>query len=280
MLAEHPDALVLAGGTDLMVDVNEGHRPIGRDDVVVVRQPRPRAALVDPRPGAGTLRLGAAVTYAELAAPPLAGLVPALAQAARTVGSPQIRNAATIGGNVVTCSPAGDGLPGARRRGRRRRAGERRRCAAAPDRRVHGRCQADGADARTSCSPPSPCRCSTAGRATPRSACATPWSSPSPARASPSTGRPGRCASPSVRSPRRSCGRPRPRRSPPTRSTGTARSIGADAVAEFGRLAAAASSPIDDHRSTAAYRRHSIDVLARRLLRRAFTVSGSEVIPA
>ena len=60
---------------------------------------------------AGTLRLGAAVTYAELAAPPLAGLVPALAQAARTVGSPQIRNAATIGGNVVTCSPAGDGLP-------------------------------------------------------------------------------------------------------------------------------------------------------------------------
>ena len=59
-----------------------------------------------------------------------------------------------------------------------------------------------------------------------------------------------------------------------------ARSVAADAVAEFGRLAAAASSPIDDHRSTAAYRRHSIDVLARRLLRRAFTVNGSEVIPA
>ena len=60
---------------------------------------------------ARTLRLGAAVTYAELERAPLAGLAPALAQAARTVGSPQIRNAATIGGNLATCSPAGDGLP-------------------------------------------------------------------------------------------------------------------------------------------------------------------------
>jgi CO/xanthine dehydrogenase FAD-binding subunit len=56
--------------------------------------------------------------------------------------------------------------------------------------------------------------------------------------------------------------------------------VPADSVAEFGRLAAAATSPIDDHRSTAAYRRHSIAVLAGRLLRRAFAVSGSEVVPA
>jgi CO/xanthine dehydrogenase FAD-binding subunit len=41
-------------------------------------------------------------------------------------------------------------------------------------------------------------------------------------------------------------------------------------VAEFGRLAAAAARPIDDHRSTAEYRRHAIGVLAARLLRRAF----------
>jgi CO/xanthine dehydrogenase FAD-binding subunit len=50
----------------------------------------------------------------------------------------------------------------------------------------------------------------------------------------------------------------------------SARSVtDADAV-EFGRLAAAAARPIDDHRSTAEYRRHAVAVLARRLLRRAF----------
>ena len=67
---------------------------------------------MDARPrGTARVRIGAAVTYAELASPPLADLVPALAQAARTVGSPQIRSAATVGGNLATCSPAGDGLP-------------------------------------------------------------------------------------------------------------------------------------------------------------------------
>ena len=57
------------------------------------------------------LRLGAGTTCADLAEPSLAKLVPALAQAARTVGSPQIRNAATLGGNLATASPAGDMLP-------------------------------------------------------------------------------------------------------------------------------------------------------------------------
>ena len=51
---------------------------------------------------ARTVRLGAGVTYTGLAAAPLAGLLPALAEAARTVGSPQIRNAGTIGGNLGT----------------------------------------------------------------------------------------------------------------------------------------------------------------------------------
>ena len=57
------------------------------------------------------MRLGASVTYTEARRPPLAELFPALAEAARTVGSPQIQNRGTIGGNLGTASPAGDALP-------------------------------------------------------------------------------------------------------------------------------------------------------------------------
>ena len=110
-LVDVPTAMVLAGGTDVMVEVNESRLAVADDRTVlsVRRVPELRGWVHDP--AAATLRLGAAVTYAELERPPLAALVPALAQAARTVGSPQIRNAATIGGNLATCSPAGDGLP-------------------------------------------------------------------------------------------------------------------------------------------------------------------------
>jgi CO/xanthine dehydrogenase FAD-binding subunit len=59
----------------------------------------------------GSLRLGAGLTYSELMTRPLCDLLPALAEASRTVGSPQIRNRGTIGGNLGTASPAGDALP-------------------------------------------------------------------------------------------------------------------------------------------------------------------------
>jgi CO/xanthine dehydrogenase FAD-binding subunit len=62
-------------------------------------------------PATRTLRIGAGITYSEIERDPIAGWVPGLAEAARTVGSPQIRHAATVGGNLGTCSPAGDGLP-------------------------------------------------------------------------------------------------------------------------------------------------------------------------
>src|ERR687887_1273367 len=59
----------------------------------------------------GRVRLGAGLTYAEAMQPPLAELLPALAEASRTVGGPQIRNRGTIGGNLATSSPAGDAMP-------------------------------------------------------------------------------------------------------------------------------------------------------------------------
>lgn len=59
----------------------------------------------------GLLRLGAGLTYTEAMQTPLASRLPALAEASRTVGSPQIRNRGTIGGNLGTASPAGDALP-------------------------------------------------------------------------------------------------------------------------------------------------------------------------
>src|SRR5262249_21168915 len=61
-------------------------------------------------PENGRVRVGAGVTYTRLIAE-LADRLPGLAIASRTVGSPQIRNRGTVGGNLGTSSPAGDGLP-------------------------------------------------------------------------------------------------------------------------------------------------------------------------
>jgi len=108
-LADAPEATLLAGGTDLMVELNGGHRQVA--SVIAVGR-IPELCSWSHDPVAGLLHIGAGITYDEIAREPIARWVPALAQAARTVGSPQIRHAATIGGNLGTCSPAGDGLPG------------------------------------------------------------------------------------------------------------------------------------------------------------------------
>ena len=108
-LASDPVSTVLAGGTDLMVEVNEGHRRPDRSVVVVNRIPELRSWRRSA--DASSVSIGAAVSWTELVDGPLAAMVPALAQASRTVGSPQIRNVGTLGGNLATCSPAGDGLP-------------------------------------------------------------------------------------------------------------------------------------------------------------------------
>jgi CO/xanthine dehydrogenase FAD-binding subunit len=103
--AEHPSAVPIAGGTDVMVEVNfDRLRPEVLLDLGHVEELR-GWSLDD-----GRLRVGARVTFTEIIEE-LSALAPALAMAARTVGSPQIRNRGTIGGNLGSSSPAGDALP-------------------------------------------------------------------------------------------------------------------------------------------------------------------------
>lgn len=104
--ADDPGALLLAGGTDIMVAVNAGWTA-PRSVVALRRVDGLRGVRVD----GDEVVVGAGTTYRALLAPDVAALVPALARAARTVGSPQIRAAGTIGGNIGTASPAGDTLP-------------------------------------------------------------------------------------------------------------------------------------------------------------------------
>src|SRR3954468_54483 len=103
--AAAPHARPIAGGTDLMVELNfDRTRPEAILDLGRV------AELRDHGRTNGTLRVGAGVSYTRLIAE-LGGALPGLAIASRTVGSPQIRNRGTVGGNLGTSSPAGDGLP-------------------------------------------------------------------------------------------------------------------------------------------------------------------------
>jgi CO/xanthine dehydrogenase FAD-binding subunit len=105
-LERRPDAQLLAGGTDFMVEVSFAHRR--PPAVVCLRKVR---ELTGWRLDEGDVVLGSGITYTELMGPQLTELLPGLAQASRTVGSPQIRNAGSLGGNLGTASPAGDTLP-------------------------------------------------------------------------------------------------------------------------------------------------------------------------
>jgi CO/xanthine dehydrogenase FAD-binding subunit len=104
--AELPEARLVQGGTDVLVELNfDRSRPPALINLNEVSELRGWSH------ANGTLRLGAGLTYTEAMRPPLAERLPALAEASRTVGSPQIRNRGTLGGNLGTASPAGDSLP-------------------------------------------------------------------------------------------------------------------------------------------------------------------------
>ena len=106
LVADRPGAVPIQGGTDVMVALNfDRARPQALLNLNEVAELRGWSR------ENGTLRLGAGLTYAEAMEAPLAEALPALAEASRTVGSPQIRNRGTIGGNLGTASPAGDALP-------------------------------------------------------------------------------------------------------------------------------------------------------------------------
>src|SRR5438067_6078316 len=104
--AERPDCVPIQGGTDVMVELNfDRARPPALLNLNEVAELRGWTRTN------GRVSLGAGLTYAEAMQQPLAELLPALAEAARTVGGPQIRSRGTIGGNLGTASPAGDALP-------------------------------------------------------------------------------------------------------------------------------------------------------------------------
>jgi CO/xanthine dehydrogenase FAD-binding subunit len=108
LLSKNPDAHLLTGGTDMMVEVNFNHR---HPDTVIALRNIPEFQRWNIDTASGLVHIGSSVPYATMEHGDLAKALPALAEAARTVGSPQIRAAGSIGGNLGTCSPAGDSLP-------------------------------------------------------------------------------------------------------------------------------------------------------------------------
>lgn len=105
MKAEHQDAAPIAGGTDVMVELNfDVRRPDALLDLGRVGE------LSQWKQENGHVRLGASVPYTRIVTE-LADVLPGLAMASRTVGSPQIRNRGTVGGNLGSASPAGDAHP-------------------------------------------------------------------------------------------------------------------------------------------------------------------------
>jgi CO/xanthine dehydrogenase FAD-binding subunit len=261
-LAAHPGATLLAGGTDLMVGVNAGRtRP---DDVVAVGR---LAELRGWTRDGDHVVLGAGTTYTECLADPLASLVPILAQAARSVGSPQIRNAGTLGGNLGTASPAGDGVTALVALGGTVRVrsvdGERdldlatfvtgpRRTERRPDELIVS------VRVPVLTGPQEFLKLGTRNAMVIAVASVALVVEPGAVRVAMGSVGPG---------PVRATEAEAFAASAVDWATGSAP---ATAAAEFGALAAAAARPIDDHRSSAAYRRHAVEVLARRAFTRAF----------
>ncbi len=265
-IASDTQALVLAGGTDAMVEINSGHRHPSTV-IAINRVVELRSWTYNPQDA--TVRIGAGVTYAELMMPPLSDLMPALAEAARTVGSPQIRHVGTLGGNLGTCSPAGDGLPVLSALDAvvhlASAAGER-------SLRVHDfmlgvkRTARSSDELITALTLPVLSGWQGYSKVGVRNAMVIALASSCVAVDTPTKS--VRVALGSVGPTILRCAEAEAFASQVVDFEG--RVVSAADVKQFGALVAAASRPIDDHRATAEYRRHAVGVLASRLLRRAF----------
>jgi CO/xanthine dehydrogenase FAD-binding subunit len=262
--AEHPSAVPIAGGTDVMVEINFDHR---RPEYLMDLNRIPE--LTDWEVGEESVRLGASVPYTRIMEH-LRTELPGLALAAHTVASPQIRNRGGVGGNLGTASPAGDAHPALLAAGAEVEAvsvrGTRmipiddfytgvKRNALAPDeliRAVHVS-KADG-----------PQQFAKVGtrNAMVIAVCAF-----------------GLALHPATRTVRTGIGSaaPTPVRARPAEEFLAAaleeggfwdngKVVTPSVAQEFARLCSAACNPIDDVRGTAGYRRHAIGVLARRTL--------------
>lgn len=271
--AERPDAVPIRGGTDVMVEINlDRSRPGALLDLGPIRELDEWAVTGAP-PGAPAgapdsamfVRVGAGVTYTRLLAE-LAEVLPGLAQASRTVGSPQIRNRGTVGGNLGSASPAGDAHPpllaadavveaesvrGTRLIPIREFYTGVKRNALAPDELIRAFWLPRAAGPQYF------------GKVGPRNAMVIAVCSFAialdPARRTVGTGI-GSAA-------------PTPRRAAAAEEYAAERldwdgrgPLPGEVAERFGELVAGAADPIDDVRGSAAYRRHSLAVLARRML--------------
>jgi xanthine dehydrogenase small subunit len=104
--ADHPEATILAGGTDVMVFLEAG--TIHPTSVIDIWGCAGLRGIIEDE-ASGALQIGALTTWTDIVHH--AGVPDALRECARTVGAIQIQNRATVGGNIVNASPAGDSLP-------------------------------------------------------------------------------------------------------------------------------------------------------------------------
>jgi CO/xanthine dehydrogenase FAD-binding subunit len=263
--AAHPDSVPIMGGTDVMVELNfDRHRPGVLLDLTRVPE------LTTWERVDGEIRLGAGVTYSRVI-DELGSLLPGLALASRTVGSPQIRNRGTVGGNLGAASPAGDTHPallaalaevelsspsGVRRvpvdefyAGVKRHVGR-------PDELV------TAVWVRPATGPQQFSKIGTRNAMVIAVAAFGLALHPDQQRVAAGIG----------------SAAPTPRRASAAEAFVSAEldwasrgDLARDLTDEFGRLVATAAAPIDDVRGTAAYRRHALSVMARRCLGWAWT---------